>query len=468
MRDFKESMKETAIDKFLKGALIEEYTYNIGTRMIKFSSSTRLRNFPEGDFRIKSIANDESVDLGNNNDWLDLDYKVEFTKGGNIWNKFADIDIEIEDSRMKNCVPFKEYNVEDGPRLVGDGKEMCRLLKFHMEAKSYANSGQDISTCYHYEDIIEVGIPLTISEVYIYICTYIDGSLPTVLVCKDNFNILSDISNYLFINSNNIYNSYYHPHNYMVEEIHHHADVVYGSPYNILDNMKFNEIYNFNDDKDYFNTDKISCKNDHVYLDNWKIGNITENVSKIDLIEEISNGDYNDIYSETVNNPLNIEDICKLHPEFENIFCGFYNEFKDIEFEKRVTKFKQDSVYSFNDGYIKITYLKDIDGTEKSLLQYIITHKLEDDVKAVSYFALTSTGYRFGFNYNGDDVSIYTYNDPAEFVTFTNNRTISYSNSGGLCLIENGKFHYTVDNAGNIIDGNLPLDKDKKRNIFGF
>ena len=455
----------------LKNAYIQEYEFSTNKKTITLANSTTINNTNHGT-RVKNRMSD-SVYEELDKIFLDLNYDIQ-KEVGNDWIDFAKVTINIDLVSNKLCIPLCKYEKSEGPRKINDGKMVCLMMEFEINATATSGKKEEGKyTNYVYEDKFEIGLNPDKSFYYIYIVNYTDGSLPTIIIFDKRLSTISDISYHVFKHSTDtMFNSYYNPHDYKIEKIEYYPDVVYGSPCDNYLGLTFDEDIKYEPQKDrykYQNTDAISnivgIEEDEVMLNHIRIGRVSKTGNcSIDIIDEFNSEDLANIKFDSMKK-YSIKELSEKYPGSSDIITlsENVNDIYELDFEKDKVE-RYIAISPHNDiGLIKVRHHLGL--VDDYIFEYAINFTLDDDIKSVIYGAVTGTKYRFGYQYNGTMDKLQT----DQFVTYTNNRKIAYSENAGMVLLNQGKYHYTLDNSGNIIDSNIPLfGVQPRRNIFGY
>ena len=448
----KEDLINKAKDDQLKGAYVDELTYN-STGIIE---NNRSWSIGTSDVKIERIPDEGTVDLTERP--LDIDYAI--TMKDVCFSK-TDCWIYVR-NEIYRAIPYTNfvYNPdEDDTPKIGDNKKSCNILDIELGAKiSFEEGKYDI-----YNDDLTIAIPCN-QDIYLYIINYKDGTLPSVLVSKDVLE-KEAVEKYVFEKSKEglLYNSYYHPHQYkqVTEKV--YPDVVFGSPGGQLQNINFDEYkYSF---KNYKNTDGVEgeVEDNNVYV-KFKDFYVASYNRKSDT-------DQFDINNLTIYNLINNVQVLQICPDYVQDI----QEIIDKHQELKDTNIKLDTKYDVYETEDEGTYYLYVDDAEISS----VIHIVEDTIEVLNIFYANTGTNKSKYDINQyiifkDNLyySIYvTRNEDTGhlcFVTGTDNRTINVSRDMNTIIYNRGLYVLTTNKNNDIINSNMGISGSIiPYNIFG-
>lgn len=468
----KHELMKLAKRKQLNGALVDEY-------ILESDDKIKLVDSYTFDYRMKNnviiTRSEEEIEVDLDDNSLDIDYSFYMNKNDQS-TMFARSNLNIFMRKTAyRTIPFTIFDPsdkEDETPKIGDGKHMCSVMDIHFMSKIYFNEGKyDL-----YNDYISFA--LGADECYIFCINYTDGTLPTILISKNEL-FRSDIERIIFDTSTDesVYNSYYHPHQFKQVVEKSFPDVVFGSPGGNLKGLTFNEKkVNF---KDYENTDGV------YGLYNNDTGIITVKFSD-HIIAEYTEGDQNqydidsiimcNIYKNSfyytgIPNKRAISEkdlLCKYNclsrtniRNGENIEYNVYDEYKD----------DLGTYYdSKGDGELSVIH---VSPDEKFIEVINFFERKHDSITNTDFTYLKKLQQYMAFDLEKNliysiCVTINEDTDLECFINCTNNRIINVSRDTNNIMYDTGKFWITCNKNNDVINTNMGIDGQiVPYNIFG-
>ena len=447
-------VKKVEAENALHGAWVGEYEYDDMYGNIEFKKEYRINDPPNA----IHIDSDNKSRIGDN--LLHLDLNVNIPGKGTV----ALTVVNIYDGKKGHCVPFKEYRKEKMITPTSKSKaEKCNILRFEIVTKSTSCSDENEWTNYNSYLEFSVGV----NYAYIYIIQTPDTSLPTVLVCASQM-VKSDFVKILFVGNiyDNIYNSYFHEHQYIVEKVKSYPSTVYGAP-GIFSSLKFNEsitkehntVYETNDGlKATLFNDEVSVEFNNYPIGTYKVGEDNK-INSINLLDYALNMNiFNDMHK--VAYKLSIHDMKKMYPYLNYIFPYIP---VDENQSDRIEKIETDdgtNIWRFQDysGDDSIRIVFRTRGDHCMELVYINNGPVGRNVD----YSMYCLDKRIDIHYIVDE----NLNLQDNYYVSTPYRTINYFGDNGAILYTENCW---IDlDKNNIVKTNLPIEgKFTEYNIFG-
>jgi len=469
-------IRNDVVNRGLAGSYCEEYSYTYDTRTLKFEKSGYLIA-ANPDIKIYSNNNLTNnlyhVFINNDLKSCNIKYSVDLNLSGETMH-LSESDITINDFNQIKATPFKEYIAKNNKIINPNdfNKLPCRGLYFNIFTKSSSRSSKENNTYtdYIYNLEFTVGVDQTC---YIYIVQSPDTTLPTILVCKNRIGEfdLNDINNYIFRgNTNetpNMYNSYFHPHEYSIIKSTIYENTVYSSPDGFLNKLRFREeiINDESGNKLYYSeSDKLLAINNNnnnvsIKLDNYNIGEYevgTVDYKNINLVKYVENIDaFNSMHK--IKEKISVNELVKRYPNIKNILPVILTQYKDDDILSCIEIDDPFNIFTFEyyDVIFTNIVIRIIDDETIEIL-YILNNNEK------VYYVVYRNGYKLNIvvSTNENDNNVY-------YSTSTINRTINYTGNTGIIAYKDN-FWINVNKSNTIVNTNLPLSGEfTKYNIFG-